>query len=107
MTIEELAALVLEQTRQVLRAKGYDSQADSEAVEVRPGPKYTKLDRGPRWGAGRTEHNMSGYLMVDNTTGDIYGIKAYGVPHKQHWYGTLDTAEDWFWGDYAPRLGDS
>ena len=44
MTIEQLAALILIQTREVLTAKGYDDQADRERVEVRPGPKYTKID---------------------------------------------------------------
>lgn len=107
MTIEELAALILEQTRQRLAAQGYDSQVEAEAVEIKPGPKYTKIDRGPRWGQGRTEHNMSGYLMIDNASGEIFGIKGYGVVHKGHRYGTLDTADQWFWGDYAPRLADS
>lgn len=96
MTIEELAAVILEQTRDVLRAKGYDSQVDGEQVQVRPGPKYTKIDRGP-------EHNMSGFLMVENATGDIYGIKGYGVVHKGRRYGTLETAGEWFWGEYHPR----
>ena len=103
MTIDELAALILDQTGAVLRAKGYDSQADSEAVEVRPGRKYTKVDRGPRWGDGRTEHNMSGFLMVDNETGEIFGIKGYGVVHRGHRYGTLATAGEWYWGEYGPR----
>jgi hypothetical protein len=79
MTIEELAATVLEQTRQ-----------------VRPGKKYTKVDRGP-------EHNMSGFLMIDNETGEIFGIKGYGVVHKGHRYGTLATAGEWYWGEYGPR----
>jgi hypothetical protein len=103
MTIEELAGVILEQTRQVLRAKGYDSQVETEAVEVRPGPKYTKINRGPRWGQGRTEHNMPGFLMIDNATGEIYGIKGYGVVHKGHRYGTLATAHEWYWGEYGPR----
>jgi len=103
MTVDELAAVILEQTREVLRAKGYHSQIAGECVEVRPGPKYTKIDRGPRWGPGRTEHNMSGFLMVENATGEIFGIKGYGVVHKGHRYGTLDTAHEYYWGEYGPR----
>ena len=103
MTVEELAGVILEQTRQVLRGKGYDSQVEAEAVEIRPGPKYTKVDRGPRWGQGRTEHNMSGFLMIDNVTGAIYGIKGYGQVHKGRYYGTLETADQWYWGEYGPR----
>lgn len=97
MTVDELAAVILEQRRQVLRAKGYDSQVDGEQVQVRPGPKYTKVDRGPG-------HNMSGFLMIENATGVIYGIKGYGVVHKGHCYGTLETAGDWYWGEYRPRM---
>jgi hypothetical protein len=96
MTIEQLAALILEQTRDVLRQKGYDSQVDGERVEIKAGPKYTKIDRGP-------EHNMSGFLMVENATGLIYGIQGYGRVHKGHCYGTLAEADLWYWGEYRPR----
>jgi len=95
MTIEELAALILDQTRGVISSRYSQWLADAEQVAVKAGPKYTKIDRGP-------EHNMSGYLMIENATGEIYGIKAYGVPHKGHRYGTLETAREWFWGEYGP-----
>ena len=96
MTIEQLAALILEQQRERIAANYSQWQADAERVTVKPGPKYTKIDRGP-------EHNMSGFLMVENATGIIYGIKAYGVVHKGHRYGTLDTAGQYYWGEYGPR----
>ena len=96
MTIEQLAALILEQQRTVIASRFSQWQADAERVTVKPGPKYTKIDRGP-------EHNMSGFLMVENATGIIYGIKGYGQVHKGHSYGTLDTAGQWFWGEYSPQ----
>jgi hypothetical protein len=96
MTADELAALILDQTRAVLTRKGYDSQVEGERVTVKPGPVYTKIDRGP-------EHNMSGFLMIENATGNIYGIKGYGRVHRGHYYGTLDTAAEWYWGEYGPR----
>ena len=49
-------------------------------VTVKPGPKYTRIDVG-----------SSGRFMVVNDTGEIYGIKAYGVIHRGHYFGTLDT----------------
>ena len=58
-------------------------------VIIKPGKKYTKVDIGG-----------SGKYMVDLSDGAIYGIKAYGVIHKGHQYGTLDTIDEWFWGDY-------
>ena len=53
------------------------------------GRKYTKVDIG-----------RSGKYMVVNETGEIFGIKAYGVIHKGHFFGTLDTISDYYWGDY-------
>jgi len=51
-----------------------------EKVTVKPGVKYTKVDVG-----------TSGRFMVVNATGEIYGIKAYGVIHRGHYFGTLDN----------------
>jgi hypothetical protein len=39
--------------------------------------------------------------MVVNATGEIFGIKAYGVIHRGHRYGTLDTLDSYDWGGYA------
>ncbi len=59
-------------------------------VTIKPGPKYTKIDIG-----------SSGRFMVVNETGQIFGIKAYGVIHRGHFYGTLDApkpqAMRWYW----------
>jgi hypothetical protein len=96
MTVDQLAALVLAQTRRELARQYGQAQADAERVQVRPGPKYTKIDRGPA-------HNMGGYLMVENATGAIFGIKGYGRVHAGRRYGTLADADLWFWGEYSPR----
>jgi hypothetical protein len=96
MTIEQLAAIILEQSRERLARLYSTGQAEAEQVEVIPGRVYTKINRGP-------EHNMSGMLMIENATGRIYGIKGYGKVHKGRFYGTLDTVSDWHWGDYYPR----
>jgi hypothetical protein len=42
----------------------------------------------------------SGKYMVTED-GEIFGIKGYGVIHRGHQYGTLDTIDEWFWGDYT------
>lgn len=52
--------------------------------------KYTRIDIG-----------SGGRYMVVNDTGEIYGIKAYCIIHRGHYYGTLDTINDYFWGDYT------
>jgi len=39
--------------------------------------------------------------MVEISTEKIYGIKAYGVIHRGHYYGTLDEIDQWYWGDYT------
>lgn len=61
---------------------------DSVAVRVRPGAKYVKVDVG-----------TSGKYMIDGE--DIFGIKAYGVIHRGHHYGTLDTIDNYNWGGYV------
>jgi len=92
-TIQEFANLVQEDTKEHFE-KTYPSQPiefwkDSYTVKVKPGSKYTKVDVG-----------RSGKYMVVNTTGEIYGIKAYGVIHKGHYYGTLETMNEWNWGGF-------
>jgi len=59
-------------------------------VRVKMGRKYANIDVG-----------SSGKYMVELATGAIYGIKAYGVIHRGHHYGTLDTIDDWKWGEYV------
>ena len=61
----------------------------SSVVTVIPGKKYTKVDVG-----------RSGKYMVD-ADGNIFGVKGYGVIHRGHHYGTLDTINEWYWGDYT------
>ena len=62
----------------------------ASVTKVVPGKKYTKIDVG-----------SSGKYMVVNETGEIFGVKAYGVIHKGHRYGTLDTMNEFYWGDYT------
>lgn len=62
-------------------------------VVLVPGKKYVKVDI--------LYPNQSGRYMVDMKTGVIYGVKAYGVPNKNHVYGTLDTVDLYYWGGYT------
>ena len=59
-------------------------------VSVKMGSKFARVDVG-----------SSGKYMVDLETGDLYGIKAYGVVHRGHRYGTLDTIQEWDWSGYC------
>ncbi len=93
MDIMKFAALVQEQTLASLlkRHPDYPQKclAHQTGVKVKPGKKYTKVDVG-----------RSGKYMVVNDTGEIFGIKAYGVIHRGHAYGTLETIAQWYWGEY-------
>lgn len=62
---------------------------------VRPGKRWIKVDVG-----------TSGKFMIDQD-GAIYGIKGYGVPHLGHHYGTLDTLDAWYWGEFRPMPATS
>lgn len=59
---------------------------------VKTGRKYINVDL-----AG------SGVYMVTKEEGDIFSIKGYGVIHRGHHFGTLDTVAGWFWGDYRAQ----
>lgn len=58
-------------------------------VKISEGRKYINVDVGG-----------SGVFMVTKEDGEIFGIKGYGVIHKGHQYGTLDTVGAWYWGLY-------
>lgn len=78
----------------MLVRQGTDCQPnrDNCAVNVIPGKKYTKVNVGG-----------SGKYMVVNDTSEIFGIKAYGVIHRGHAFGTLDTLDDFDWAHYRAQ----
>lgn len=61
-------------------------------VKVNHARKYVRVDVG-----------TGGRYMIERDTEKIFGIKAYGVIHRGHQYGTLDTIQDWQWGGYYAR----
>ena len=91
--VQELASLILAETQELMKNQGLNHVWQSETVKVHPKTKYTLIDVGP-------ECNMSGRYMIENETGNIYGIKAYGVIHRGHYYGTLETVHEYHWGGY-------
>ncbi len=92
--INEFAALVEKEQIERLYAEGLDCVPNIAAArtQVKVGPKYTRVDVG-----------NSGRFMVENKTGNIFGIKGYGVVHRGHFYGNLDTITEYNWGGYYPR----
>jgi hypothetical protein len=86
-------AELLEQ-QQIERLHHHDLACEANVLNVKvstkTGKKYIKIDVGP-----------SGKYMVEISTEKIYGIKAYGVIHRGHCYGTLDEIDQWYWGDYT------
>lgn len=91
MKLRRFAALV--ETEQIARLKAEDLSCEANLLNAKTnfhiGRKYSRVDVG-----------SSGKYMVDNQTEEIFGIKGYGVIHKGHRFGTLDTINDWSWGDY-------
>jgi len=57
-------------------------------VKIKKGRKYINVDLG-----------SSGKYMI-TPDGEIFGIKGYGVIHRGHQYGTLETSNEWYWGLY-------
>lgn len=89
-TIEQLAALIQAREMRFLREQKSDCEANRNNVKtsVKPGKKYTKIDVG-----------SSGRYMVEVDTNKVFGIKAYGVIHRGHYYGTVDEFAATFNGD--------
>ena len=77
-----------------LQGNNYPLSVHAQAMiaKLHIGKKYARVDVGG-----------SGKYMVDMITGNIYGIKAYGVIHRGHCYGNLDTVNSWSWGGYVAR----
>lgn len=84
--LERFRALLADQ-----QTTGFYQTSD---IHIHNGPKYVRIDIHYS-GSGRT-----GAYMVEKATGFIYGIKAYGVVHRGHVYGTLDTIHLWDWSGY-------
>lgn len=74
-----------------LITSGVDCEGNREGckTKIKSGRKYINVDVG-----------TSGKYMVVAETGEIYGIKAYGVIHRGHYFGTLDTIADYDWSGY-------
>ncbi len=93
--LQHFAELIETETLAVLRRQySYEGLEKSAKVKIVPGRKYIKVDVGD-----------SGKYMIEVDTGDIYGIKAYGVIHRGHKYGNIATVDSWQWGHYtgAPK----
>jgi len=87
-----LAKMMADQSIERLQADDLACETNVNAaknVVIKNGKKYIKVDQG-----------NSGKYMVVKATGEIFGIKAYGVIHRGHSYGTLDTITQWNWGGY-------
>lgn len=67
------------------------SNMANATAEYKKGTKYYKIIVGG--GAS---------FMVDVKTEEIFGVKGYGQVHLGHRYGTLDTIDDFNWGEYYP-----
>lgn len=101
-TIEEkLEALrAMLQAQQFARLAGEGLNVEQHRLNyiasVKLGSKYAKVDLGG-----------SGLYMVDVNTGEIFGVKAYGVINRSHRYGTLDTINSFNWGFYKAIRRDA
>lgn len=83
MTIEEFAIKVQEAEQAALKKVGLDCEANmrNAIAHIKLGRKWDKVDVG-----------TSGKYMIDHD-GNVYGIKAYGVPHYGYRYGNLNNPD--------------
>ena len=91
--LQLLCDKITEQRKEFLTIRGLGCEANllnAKAI-YRVKRKYTYIDIG-----------QSGKYMI-NKDNEIFGIKAYGVIHNGHFYGTLDTIDHYYWGDYTAK----
>lgn len=94
--LETLRATVEAQYRAAYKASYPDMPG-----EITMRDTTCKLTLGSKW--ARVDVGSSGKYMVAMATGEIVGIKAYGVPHNGHRFGTLDTIDLFDWSGYVAR----
>ena len=89
--LERFAQVLEKDQLRGLVNRGVDCEGNRNNCVTRivAGSKYTKVDVG-----------KSGKYMVVNATGEIYGIKGYGVIHRGQYFGTLDTIDRYDWSGY-------
>ncbi len=89
--VKRFAAMVADQLHRFPFGTGYDR---TRCVDNR---LYVLVDVG-RTGS---EWDWCGRYMVEKSTGDIFGIRAYGKINRRHYHGNLATAEKMsWWGGY-------
>jgi hypothetical protein len=92
MTVNDFSKKFCEDQAFVLLGRYY--KMPEIETRVIPGRKYDKVDI-------KFYSQWSGRYMVDRE-GNIFGIRRYGSVNKCKQYGTLETINDWFWGEYYP-----
>ncbi len=91
--LQSLCDKITYQSRELLTIKGLDCIVNllNAKATYKIKKKYTYIDI-----------NQSGRYMINNS-GEIYGIKAYGVINKRKFYGTLNIINEFYWGDYTAK----
>ena len=93
--IEPLRRCIEEAQTERMKRMGYDVALlfeTSARTWIEMGKKYARVNVG-----------TSGKYMVELETGRIFGIKGYGVIHRGHPFGTLETIDEWNWSEYRAQ----
>ncbi len=88
--LERFRAMLEAQQVEGLLRKGHNPDFLNVQCKIKMGRKYANVDVGG-----------SGKYLVELSTSKIYGIKGYGVIHRGHYYGTLDTISCCDWSGYT------
>lgn len=91
--LQLLCDKITNQSKELLKIRELDCETNllnAKAI-YKIKKKYTYIDVG-----------QGGKYLINNNN-EIFGIKAYGVINTSRFYGTLDTIDDYYWGDYRAR----
>jgi len=79
--------------KQSLKTKGYLSQVDDCYAYFESGRKYDKILVSHAGG-------KSVRYFVDRKDGAVYGARSRLAPNMKWYFGTVDTQDKWWWGDF-------
>lgn len=80
----------------VYRARDNGRRGYTEFGHSPKGPRFVRV-----WSYNGTQHSV--HSFVELGTGKIYGAAGWKKYNPVHVYGTLDTIDDWYWGEYYGR----
>lgn len=94
--VREFETLLTEHQRKSVTTRHPNLDPNQIHARVKSGRKYDKV-------VITSYGNNAVRYFIDRHDGSIYGARSYVAPNFKWYFGTLDTAPLWDWGDFHAR----